>query len=193
MESSVQLKPLAANSPMIILGRTSELSSMCLNVYLYCHTYVDAGKSVLLRELINNFSRIFNSDIGRLLIVYETWQEDIYERMILPAKVKVHKFHGLSEEIFSKKMLKDPKGHLTVVIFDDMVTSLLRRKFEDQVSRLVVVQAHHWNVAPIFVLQSVSFKVPSLSLLLNNARYIFVSFYNTTVPTALAQLLQVNT
>ncbi len=111
--------------------------------------------------------------------------------MSLPTNVEVHKFPGLREEIFTKKMLKDPKGKLTEVIFNDMAIALLRRRFEEQINRLVVVQAHHWNVAPIFVLQSVSFKLPSLSLLLNNARYIFISFYNTTVPTALAQLLQV--
>ncbi len=191
---------------MLLLGRTSTCvfsPSPTTYTYIYiCTSLSDAGKTVLLTKLVSEFGRVFDADIGRFVLVFAHWQE-LYDQMIgsLPADVEVLKFQGLSEDVFSRKTLKATGGggddddnnnnKVTLVIFDDVVATLLRRKFEEQINQLVTIHAHHWRVAPVFVLQSVAFKLPSLSLLLNNSRYLIASFFDSTLPTSLAQVLQV--
>ncbi len=188
---------------MLLLGRTSTCALCPLQQPIHvCTSLSDAGKTVLLTKLVSEFGRVFDADIGRFVLVFAHWQE-LYDRMIgsLPADVEVLKFQGLSEDVFSRKTLKATGGgdddddnkdnKVTLVIFDDVVATLLRRKFEEQINQLVTIHAHHWRVAPVFVLQSVAFKLPSLSLLLNNSRYLIASFFDSTLPTSLAQVLQV--
>ncbi len=150
----------------------------------------DSGKSFLLKDLVQNFSRIYGEEIGQLVIIYEIWQPQIYEKMIecLPEEVPVTTFQGLSKEVFSS--LKASKG-LTLVVFDDVATALLKKQFEDELNRLFIVTCHHFHVATVVLLQNVTFRTPTLSMLLNNSRYIYISFFDSSVPSGLCQTLQV--
>ncbi len=150
----------------------------------------DSGKSVLLKDLVENFARIYGQEIGKLVLIYEVWQPEIYQPMIecLAEEVPVAIFQGLSKEVFSS--LGASKG-LTLAVFDDVATTLLKKQFEDELNRLFIVSCHHNNVATVVLLQNVTFRTPTLSILLNNSRYIYISFFDSTVPSGLCQTLQV--
>lgn len=149
-----------------------------------------------MKRLVQQFARIYDRKIEKLVIVYECWQP-MYDDIIslLPATVPVLKFQGLQAEVFAKKTLTSSSASsnaVTVAIFDDLAASLLKKNFESQFIRLLTIHCHHWSVSAFFLLQTATFRTATLSLLLNNASYFYLTFYLTRPSSTVLLTLQVH-
>lgn len=155
-----------------------------------------SGKTELLARLLEGFELLYgpNSHIGKVVLIYNIWQ-DVYDRIInsLPSWVPVLTFKGIQPEIFSTKTLTCPKGY-TVIIFDDQLSLLQQSKaggFEKELKTLATALVHHLKLNCWFIYQSSSFKSPVLSSLFQNCSYIYLTFWESSLPTHLASIIQV--
>ncbi|MCP4490890.1 MAG: hypothetical protein GY820_26780 [Gammaproteobacteria bacterium] len=155
-----------------------------------------SGKTELLKRLLRpqTFQRLHGCRIGKLVLVYSCWQASYREiHDLLPRKVPVLFFKGISNEVFSEKtLLAEEEGTTTVLVLDDVLQDVLSRKFEQQLIRLASVRVHHSHVTLFLILQLASFKTPeALNVIWNNCRFIHLPLVNSKVAPNLSQNIQV--
>ncbi len=151
-----------------------------------------SGKTVLLGKILSRMDTLYNvHKISKFILVYQIWQP-IYESIIngLAPETEVLTFEGLQPEVFSKETLCQRENGLTIMVMDDMLPTILSRKFDADLIRLVTVHLHHDKIHLQLLLQISTFK-NSLSVIFNNARYIYIPLFAAKPATSLALNLQV--
>ena len=103
------------------------------------------GKTVFIKDLLQNIPSITKQNISKVIYVYKVWQQT-FEDMKLQGLVH---FFLREEENIVEKIKKLSFGEYSLVIFDDLINS----KNLEEISNLFVVDGRHSNYSMIFTSQ----------------------------------------
>ncbi|MCP4490392.1 MAG: hypothetical protein GY820_24190 [Gammaproteobacteria bacterium] len=147
---------------------------------------------MLLGKILARMDTLYNvHKISKLILVHQKWQS-IYDEIIngLDPETQVMTFEGLQPKVFAKETLQQCGDGLTVMVIDDMAPVIMSKKFDSELINLVTVNLHHDKIHLQLLLQISTFK-NALSVIFNNARYIYIPLFATKPATSLSLNLQV--
>ena len=124
------------------------------------------GKTVFIKDLLQNIPSITKQNISKVIYVYKVWQH-IFEDMKLQGLVH---FFLREEENIVEKIKKLSFGEYSLVIFDDLINS----KILEEISNLFVVDGRHSNYSMIFTSQRMFVNNEYFRQISNNCDYIVV-------------------
>ena len=124
------------------------------------------GKTVFIKDLLQNIPSITKQNISKVIYVYKVWQQ-IFEDMKLQGLVH---FFLREEENIVEKIKKLSFGEYSLVIFDDLINS----KILEEISNLFVVDGRHSNYSMIFTSQRMFVNNEYFRQISNNCDYIVV-------------------
>ena len=124
------------------------------------------GKTVFIKDLLQNIPSITKQNISKVIYVYKVWQQ-IFEDMKLQGLVH---FFLREEENIVEKIKKLSFGEYSLVIFDDLINS----KNLEEISNLFVVDGRHSNYSMIFTSQRMFVNNEYFRQISNNCDYIVV-------------------
>ena len=124
------------------------------------------GKTVFIKDLLQNIPSITKQNISKVIYVYKVWQQ-IFEDMKLQGLVH---FFLREEENIVEKIKKLSFGEYSLVIFDDLINS----KNLEEISDLFVVDGRHSNYSMIFTSQRMFVNNEYFRQISNNCDYIVV-------------------
>ena len=124
------------------------------------------GKTVFIKDLLQNIPSITKQNITKVIYVYKVWQQ-IFEDMKLQGLVH---FFLREEENIVEKIKKLSFGEYSLVIFDDLINS----KILEEISNLFVVDGRHSNYSMIFTSQRMFVNNEYFRQISNNCDYIVV-------------------
>ena len=124
------------------------------------------GKTVFIKDLLQNIPSITKQNITKVIYVYKVWQQ-IFEDMKLQGLVH---FFLREEENIVEKIKKLSFGEYSLVIFDDLINS----KNLEEISNLFVVDGRHSNYSMIFTSQRMFVNNEYFRQISNNCDYIVV-------------------
>ena len=127
------------------------------------------GKTVFIKDLLQNIPSITKQNISKVIYVYKVWQQT-FEDMKLQGLVH---FFLREEENIVEKIKKLSFGEYSLVIFDDLINS----KNLEEISNLFVVDGRHSNYSMIFTSQRMFVNNEYFRQISNNCDY-FVVFKN---------------
>ena len=127
------------------------------------------GKTVFIKDLLQNIPSITKQNISKVIYVYKVWQQ-IFEDMKLQGLVH---FFLREEENIVEKIKKLSFGQYSLVIFDDLINS----KNLEEISNLFIVDGRHSNYSMIFTSQRMFVNNEYFRQISNNCDY-FVVFKN---------------
>jgi len=124
------------------------------------------GKTVFIKDLLENMSSITKQNISKVIYVYKVWQS-IFEDMSLKGFVNtfLQDNGNIIEEIKQESF-----GETTLIIFDDLINS----KNIEEISNLFVVDGRHSNYSMIFTSQRMFVNNEYFRQISNNCDYIVV-------------------
>ena len=124
------------------------------------------GKTVFIKDLLQNIPSITKQNISKVIYVYKVWQQT-FEDMKLQGLVH---FFLREEENIVEKIKKLSFGEYSLVIFDDLINS----KNLEEISNLFVVDGRHSNYSMIFTSQRMFVNNEYFRQISNNCDYIVV-------------------
>ena len=124
------------------------------------------GKTVFIKDLLQNIPSITKQNISKVIYVYKVWQQ-IFQDMKLQGLVD---FFFKEEENIVEKIKKLSFGEYSLVIFDDLINS----KNLEEISNLFVVDGRHSNYSMIFTSQRMFVNNEYFRQISNNCDYIVV-------------------
>ena len=124
------------------------------------------GKTVFIKDLLQNIPSITKQNISKVIYVYKVWQQ-IFEDMKLQGLVH---FFLREEENIVEKIKKLSFGQYSLVIFDDLINS----KNLEEISNLFIVDGRHSNYSMIFTSQRMFVNNEYFRQISNNCDYIVV-------------------
>ena len=124
------------------------------------------GKTVFIKDLLQNIPSITKQNISKVIYVYKVWQQ-IFEDMKLQGLVH---FFLREEENIVEKIKKLSFGQYSLVIFDDLINS----KNLEEISNLFIVDGRHSNYSMIFTSQRMFVYNEYFRQISNNCDYIVV-------------------
>ena len=124
------------------------------------------GKTVFIKDLLQNIPSITKQNISKVIYVYKVWQQ-IFEDMKLQGLID---FFLKEEENIVEKIKKLSFGEYSLVIFDDLINS----KILEEISNLFVVDGRHSNYSMIFTSQRMFVNNEYFRQISNNCDYIVV-------------------
>ena len=124
------------------------------------------GKTVFIKDLLQNIPSITKQNISKVIYVYKVWQQ-IFEDMKLQGLID---FFLKEEENIVEKIKKLSFGEYSLVIFDDLINS----KNLEEISNLFVVDGRHSNYSMIFTSQRMFVNNEYFRQISNNCDYIVV-------------------
>ena len=124
------------------------------------------GKTVFIKDLLQNIPSITKQNISKVIYVYKVWQQT-FEDMKLQGLVH---FFLREEGNIVEKIKKLSFGEYSLVIFDDLINS----KNLEEISNLFVVDGRHSNYSMIFTSQRMFVNNEYFRQISNNCDYIVV-------------------
>ena len=122
-----------------------------------------SGKTTFLIKLIENSDEMFNKPPYHIYYCYKVYQS-AFDKLRKNDKVTfIQGLPNINEVI-------DPKNNHILLILDDLMTE----SNQDTVN-LFVIQSHHYNVSPVFVMQNLFHSNKSMRTINLNSHYI-ISF-----------------
>ena len=127
------------------------------------------GKTVFIKDLLENMSSITKQNISKVIYVYKVWQS-IFEDMHSQGLVNI--FLEEKDNII-EKIKNLAYGETSLIIFDDLINS----KNLEEISNLFVVDGRHSNYSLIFTSQRMFVNNEYFRQISNNCDYI-IAFRN---------------
>ena len=127
------------------------------------------GKTVFIKDLLENMSSITKQNISKVIYVYKVWQS-IFEDMHSQGLVNI--FLEEKDNII-EKIKNLAYGETSLIIFDDLINS----KNLEEISNLFVVDCRHSNYSLIFTSQRMFVNNEYFRQISNNCDYI-IAFRN---------------
>ena len=124
------------------------------------------GKTVFIKDLLENMSSITKQNISKVIYVYKVWQS-IFEDMHSQGLVNI--FLEEKDNII-EKIKNLAYGETSLIIFDDLINS----KNLEEISNLFVVDGRHLNYSLIFTSQRMFVNNEYFRQISNNCDYIVV-------------------
>ena len=124
------------------------------------------GKTVFIKDLLENMSSITKQNISKVIYVYKVWQS-IFEDMHSQGLVNI--FLEEKDNII-EKIKNLAYGETSLIIFDDLINS----KNLEEISNLFVVDGRHSNYSLIFTSQRMFVNNEYFRQISNNCDYIVV-------------------
>lgn len=124
------------------------------------------GKTVFIKDLLENMSSITKQNISKVIYVYKVWQS-IFEDMHSQGLVNI--FLEEKDNII-EKIKNLAYGETSLIIFDDLINS----KNLEEISNLFVVDGRHSNYSLIFTSQRMFVNNEYFRQISNNCDYIIV-------------------
>ena len=124
------------------------------------------GKTVFIKDLLENMSSITKQNISKVIYVYKVWQS-IFEDMHSQGLVNI--FLEEKDNII-EKIKNLAYGEASLIIFDDLINS----KNLEEISNLFVVDGRHSNYSLIFTSQRMFVNNEYFRQISNNCDYIVV-------------------
>ena len=120
-----------------------------------------SGKSTFVLKLIESTNVMFINPPIKIYYCYKVYQS-CFE--------KINDFVTFNQGLPDINDIADPNGKHTLIILDDLMTEV-----NESIVNLFVVQSHHLNISPIFILQNLFHNNKNIRTINLNAHYI-VSF-----------------
>ena len=124
------------------------------------------GKTVFIKDLLENIASITKQNISKVIYVYKVWQS-IFEDMHSQGLVNI--FLEEKDNII-EKIKNLAYGETSLIIFDDLINS----KNLEEISNLFVVDGRHSNYSLIFTSQRMFVNNEYFRQISNNCDYIVV-------------------